>query len=111
MAFEKAESAESGAVGFALVTERPFDVVFLEVQLSGLDGFEVCSVICESVRNRTTLPVVFVADYNESNARNSMSLRGGSDFVIKPVLMSVITAKVLTFALRGRLEKIEPVMT
>ena len=108
MAFEKPESAASGAAALALAAEKPYDVIFLDVQMPGMDGFTVCSKIHETVLNRAT-PVVFVAGQSDFNVRTQMSRSGGSDFVSKPILISEITVKALTFALRGRIEKQETV--
>jgi CheY-like chemotaxis protein len=106
LVFGKPESADSGAAALALTAAKPFDVIFLDVQMPGMDGFEVCAKIRESGPNRNT-PVVFVSGQNDFNVRNLMSASGGSDFVSKPLLTAEITVKALTFALRGRLQKLE----
>ena len=106
MAFDKPAAAESGEAALALATERQFDVIFLDVRMSGMDGFTTCSKIREVALNGQT-PVVFVTGQSDFNARTQMSRSGGNDFVSKPFLKSEITVKALTFALRGRLEKIE----
>jgi CheY-like chemotaxis protein len=109
MAFEKPEAAESGEAALALAAERPFDMIFLDVQMPGMDGFTACSKLRETESHRMT-PVVFVTGHSDFNARTQMSRSGGSDFVGKPFLKSEITVKALTFALRGRLEKSEAVI-
>ena len=108
-AFKKPESAESGEAALALTLDKTFDVIFLDVQMPGLDGFEVCAKIREIGPNRTT-PVVFVTGQADFNTRAEMSRNGGDDLVGKPFLTSEITVKALTFALRGRLQqlKLEP---
>lgn len=110
MAFEKPDAAENGEAALALATGKPFDVIFLDVQMPGMDGFTVCSKIREAGCNRRT-PVVFVTGHADFNARTQMSRCGGNDFVGKPFLKSEITLKALTFALRGRLEKIATART
>ena len=104
MAFEKPEAAESGEAALALAAERPFDLIFMDVQMPGMDGFTACAKLHETLLNRTA-PVVFVTGQSDFNARTQMSRCGGSDFVGKPFLKSEITVKALTFALRGRIEK------
>ncbi len=104
MAFEKPETAESGEAALALAAARPFDLIFMDVQMPGMDGFTACAKLHETNLNRTS-PVVFVTGQSDFNARTHMSRCGGSDFVGKPFLNSEITVKALTFALRGRLEK------
>ena len=107
MAFEKPESVASGAAALASAAERRFDVIFLDVQMPGMNGFTTCAKIRETVPNRTT-PVVFVTGHSDFKVRAQSTLSGGDDLIGKPFLMAEITVKALTFALRGRLPKIEP---
>jgi len=104
MAFEKPESVDCGEAALAAATERPFDLIFLDVQMPGMDGFTVCSRIHETVQNRTT-PVVFVTGHSDLKARTQATLSGGGDLIAKPFLTAEVTVKALTFALRGRLQK------
>ncbi len=104
-AFKKPESAENGETALALALEKPFDVIFLDVVMPGMDGFEVCSRIRDTVPNRVT-PVVFVTGQSDFEARAQMGRNGGDDLMGKPFLTSEITVKALTFALRGRLQQL-----
>ena len=108
MAFEKPEAAESGEAALTLAAARPFDLIFMDVRMPGMDGFTACAKLHETILNRTS-PVVFVTGQSDFNARTEMSRCGGSDFVGKPFLKSEITVKALTFALRGRIEKLAAV--
>ncbi len=105
MAFEKPEVADSGEIALTLAGDRPYDVIFMDVQMPGMDGFEACTGIRRTALNRAT-PVVFVTGQNDFKTRARMGASGGSDFVAKPFLTSEITLKALTFALRGRLDKL-----
>ncbi len=104
MAFDQPESVDSGETALALATEKPFDAIFLDVQMPGMDGFTACLRIHETVQNRTT-PVVFVTGHSDFKARSQATVSGGSDFMGKPFLTAEITVKALTLALRGRLQK------
>ena len=104
-AFARPESAENGESALALAMEKLFDVIFLDVVMPGMDGFEVCSKIRETITNRAT-PVVFVTGHGDFQTRAQMSSTGGNDLMGKPFLTSEITVKALTFALRGRLGQI-----
>jgi CheY-like chemotaxis protein len=106
MTFKKPESVENGEAALAVAMEKPFDVIFLDVIMPGMDGFEVCSKIRETTPNRTT-PVVFVTGHSDLQTRAQMSRNGGNDLMAKPFLTSEITLKALTFALRGRLEQLK----
>lgn len=103
-AFLKPDSAESGEAALALAREKTFDVIFLDVQMPGMDGYQVCTKIHEIGLNRAT-PVVFVTSHKDFKARAESARSGGSDFVVKPFLFVEITVKALTHALRNRLQQ------
>jgi CheY-like chemotaxis protein len=87
----------------ALAAETPFDVIFLDVQMPDVDGFEVCTRIRESSANRLT-PIVFLTSHHEAAMRAKSESCGANDFITKPYLPSELTLKALAFALRGRLQ-------
>jgi DNA-binding response OmpR family regulator len=103
-AFAKPESAENGETALALTLGKPFDVIFLDVVMPDMNGFELCKKIRAAVPNRFT-PVVFVTGQSDFDARAQMSRNGGDDLMGKPFLTSELTVKALTFALRGRLRQ------
>lgn len=106
MTFEKPESVDSGEAALALASEKAYDVIFLDVQMPGMDGFTTCLRIKETVHNHTT-PVVFVTGHSEFKARSQSRVSGGSGLIAKPFLRAEMTAKALTYALRGRLQKLK----
>lgn len=104
-AFIKPASVENGEAALALTAQKTFDVIFLDVLMPGMDGYQVCAKIHEAELNRTT-PVIFVTSFKDFKARTASARSGGSDFVVKPFLFVEITVKALTFALRHRLQKL-----
>ncbi len=106
MAFDKPDSADHGEAALALAQQNRYEVIFLDVQMPGMDGFELCSKIHETPVNSTT-PVVFVTSQSDLQTRAQGALSGGSDFITKPFLLSEITVKALTLALRARLQKLQ----
>ena len=101
-AFHRPASAENGAAALDLAVEKTFDVIFLDVVMPGMDGFETCAKIRGTIANRST-PVIFVTGKNDDETRAAMNRSGGNDLLGKPFLTSEITVKALTFALRRRL--------
>jgi two-component system sensor histidine kinase BarA len=92
------ELAEHGEAALALATLKAYDVIFLDVQMPRMDGFEVCTRIHDTLPNRTT-PVVFVTCHSDFDARAQSTLSGGNDLIGKPFLTFEITVKALTLAL------------
>ena len=100
--FSKPQCAPDGESALALAAETPFDVIFLDVQMPDLDGFEVCNRIRENSVNRHT-PVIFITGHDTTTLRAQSGACGGNDVLIKPCLASELNLKALSFALRGRL--------
>jgi CheY-like chemotaxis protein len=101
-AFSRPDLAPDGHAALALAAQHPYDVIFLDVEMPGMDGFELCSKIRETVPNRTT-PVIFVTCHTDFDSRAQSILVGGNDFIAKPFLTFEITVKALTAALGSRL--------
>src|SRR6185369_2749402 len=104
LTFPKPDIADCGDAALTLATEKEFDVVFMDVQMPGMDGFTACTKIRETETNRFT-PVVFVTAHGDVETRARATLSGGSDLVGKPILTAEIGVKALTFTLRGRIQK------
>jgi CheY-like chemotaxis protein len=107
LAFTRPYSASDGEAALALAAETKFDVIFLDVEMPGMDGFTVCPAIHATLANRHT-PVVFVTGHSDLASRKLSVQCGGSDFITKPFLCSELTLKALTFAIRGRLHRTAP---
>jgi len=81
-----------------------FDLIFLDVEMPGQDGFELCTKIREMDTNRTT-PVVFVTSHSDFASRAQSALSGGNDFIAKPFLSIELAVKALTWLFK---EKAQP---
>jgi DNA-binding response OmpR family regulator len=98
--------AETGEQAVALAAEKFYDVIFMDIQMPGIDGMEACTQIHKGQKNKTT-PVVFVTVRSDFHTRAQSSLAGGTDLLAKPFLMFEITVKALMFSMRKRLELAE----
>lgn len=81
-----------------------FDVILLDVEMPGMDGYELCSRIHKTEVNKDT-PVVFVTRHADFEARAKSTLAGGDDLIAKPFLIFEITVKTLTLLLQVRLRR------
>ena len=98
--------ASDGEAGLALAQEQAYDVIFLDVEMPGLDGFEVCTQIHQTALNRAT-PVVFVTGQSDFEARVQSTLSGGCDLIAKPFLTFELAVKALTLTMQNRLRQSE----
>ncbi|HWN96309.1 MAG TPA: response regulator [Methylomirabilota bacterium] len=102
-AFLKATAVEDGEAALAKAHLAKFDLVFLDINMPGMDGFQLCDKLRQSGKNKTT-PIIFVTSTADFQMRAQTTLRGGSDLIAKPFMFIELTVKALTFALRHRIE-------
>lgn len=101
----RAASVEDPQAALNLATEKAFDLIFLDVQMPGIDGFELCTKIRGLEKHKNT-PVIFVTNLNDFKSRARSSLSGGNDFIAKPFMFIELSAKALTYLMRGRLAQV-----
>ena len=89
-----------------LIAETKFDLIFLDVDMPGMNGFELCTKLRASQLNRTT-PVVFVTNLNDFENRANSTMSGGNDFIAKPFMFIELAVKALIHVLRGRKEPVK----
>ena len=100
-AFSEPDLATDGFGALIQTARQVYDVIFLDVQMPGMDGFELCRLVHDSELNRVT-PVVFVTSQSDFDARAKSTLIGGNDLLAKPFLIFEVAVKALTLALEGR---------
>jgi DNA-binding response OmpR family regulator len=89
-----------------LLTETHFDLVFLDVDMPGMTGFELCTKLRAMPQYKKT-PVVFVTALSDFDSRTSSMMAGGNDFIAKPFLFIELTVKALIHVLRARLQPVQ----
>lgn len=105
-AFLKTIAVEDAEAALARVRNSKFDLVFLDVNMPGTDGFQLCDRLRETGSNRAT-PVIFVTATADFQVRAQSMLRGASDLIAKPFMFIELTVKALTFALKHRVENLK----
>ncbi len=105
-ALEKAgltpDVAVDGEKAVELSVATSYDVIFMDIQMPGIDGLAATGQIRETKKNEDT-PVIFVTVRSDFQTRAESSRIGGTDLIAKPFLQFEITVKALTFAIRKRL--------
>jgi cyclic di-GMP phosphodiesterase len=86
-------SAEDGSSALAAIEAEPPDLVLLDVQMPGMDGYEVCRRIKARPRGRL-LPVVMLTALDHRNDRVLALESGADDFMTKPVDRVELVARV-----------------
>jgi len=98
----KSVNVEDPQQALQLLEENEFDLVFLDVDMPGMTGFELCAKLRALPQHRKT-PVVFVTSLNDFDSRTSSTMAGGNDFIGKPFLFIELTVKALIHVMRNKL--------
>ena len=99
----RSTGVESPMEALKLLSEKPFDLVFLDVDMPEMNGFELCSKLRQMPHHKKT-PVLFVTALSDFDSRTNSTMAGGNDFIAKPFLFIELTVKALIHVLRGKLQ-------
>src|SRR5437588_7221890 len=92
----QAKSLDDPLAAQSLLEREHFDLIFLDVEMPGQSGLELCVKIRGMEPNRTT-PIVFVTSHSDFGSRAQSTLSGGNDFIAKPFLLVELALKTLTW--------------
>ena len=101
--FHEPHLAEGGKQALDLAAKNSYDVIFLDIEMPGMDGFELCEKIRALELNKKT-PIVFVTSHDNLESRTKIVKKGAQDLIGKPYLPTEITIKALQLSLYGRLK-------
>lgn len=76
------QTASSGREGLAKLSERPFDIVFLDLVMPGIDGQSIMALIR---RKYPHLSVVIISVQDDENVINEMMALGAKAYLVKPL--------------------------
>ena len=88
--------ADSGEAALQLLLDEDFAVILLDVQLPGIDGFEVAELIKQRERTRH-VPLIFLTAAPETASEARGYSVGAVDFVSKPFDPTYLRSKVAAF--------------
>ncbi|MER2491809.1 two-component system response regulator [Catenovulum sediminis] len=86
-------AASSGIEAIRLAHHYKPDLILLDIEMPGMDGFEVCSQLKKSVETKDCI-VIFVTGHTEPVFEERCLLAGAVDFIPKPIHSSVCAARV-----------------
>ncbi|TLV03244.1 hybrid sensor histidine kinase/response regulator [Dyadobacter luticola] len=91
------DSAESGEEALKKILKTTYSVIIMDVQMPGMDGFEVAEAIAGFNKAKDT-PIIFLSAVNtEKRFITKGYSSGGIDYLTKPVDPDILLLKVKTF--------------
>ncbi len=99
-------TAADGPKTLAILAEKQFDLVLLDVMMPGMSGLEVLETIRQT-RSPTDLPVIMATAKDESEDIVKALGLGANDYVTKPLDFAVVAARIQTqLTLKRSIEQI-----
>jgi diguanylate cyclase (GGDEF)-like protein len=87
--------AADGLEAVAMVRDRRPDLVLLDAEMPGMDGFAACETI-KSDPAFADLPIIFVTAHRDVEVETAALELGAVDFITKPVSPPIVKARVKT---------------
>jgi two-component system, sensor histidine kinase and response regulator len=101
------EFAISGTAATDWLTNRHFDLILLDINMPGMDGFEVCTWI-RARPELDNIPIIFLSADNDRESILKGFQMGAQDYIIKPFDSRELIVRVRThLTLKRSLEKLE----
>jgi len=97
------EVAHNGLDGQHLAQEETFDLIILDVQLPGIDGWQLLQII----RRKQQTPVLFLTARDAVEDRVKGLELGADDYLVKPFSYAELLARVRTLLRRGPPREVE----
>jgi signal transduction histidine kinase/CheY-like chemotaxis protein len=93
----RTDSAESGEEALKKVLSTDYSVIIMDVQMPGMDGFEVAEAM-SGFSKAKDIPIIFLSAVNKEKKFITKGYSsGGIDYLTKPVDTDILLLKVRTF--------------
>ena len=87
--------AADGSLALKSVAAKAPDLILLDVNMPGMDGYEVCRRFKAEERSRR-IPIIFISAYSETEQKIKGFDAGGVDYITKPFQPEEVLARVRT---------------
>lgn len=89
-------TAEDGNVALEMVERHHIDLILLDIQMPGINGFEVCKKIIAERDKARTIPIIFVSAFEAIQNEEQALQEGAVDFIEKPIVPALLLARIKT---------------
>jgi DNA-binding response OmpR family regulator len=105
MAGLRCETSESPTAALEKLEGKACDLIFLDVGLPEMNGFDLCQRI-RTLEDHQKSPIVFLTGMATFQNKAQASLSGGNDFIGKPFNLPELGVKALMWLFRGQMAMI-----
>ncbi len=98
------EIAETGADALEKINHAHYDLVLLDQMMPGMTGLDLLRLL-RATYSPSQLPVIMVSAIDDSSAIVSALGQGANDYVVKPVDLPVMDARIQTQLLRSHADR------
>ena len=94
------DAASDGPSGLTLATENEYDAIILDINMPGMNGFELCKELREGAHIST--PIMMLTSRADIADRITGLDHGADDYVPKPFAVEELEARLRAMTRRGR---------
>jgi len=91
----KVRPVPSGELALKVAEKEKPDLIFLDIMMPEMDGFEVCRRLKED-KNLSDVPIIFISALNDTQDVVKALEAGGADFITKPFQAEEVRARAAT---------------
>ena len=99
----KVRPAINGQMALMTARATPLDLILLDINMPGMNGYEVCEHLKADEQTRDT-PIIFISALDEIEDKVKAFTVGGVDYVTKPFQVEEVLARVETHLALRRLQ-------
>lgn len=89
----KVRKALNGEMAIASCTAQPPDLILLDINMPGMNGYQVCDALKSSPMT-AQIPIIFLSALDEANHKLQAFKSGGLDYITKPFQVEEVLARV-----------------
>jgi DNA-binding response OmpR family regulator len=94
------DCAQDGLSGLHLAATNDYDLIVLDVMLSGIDGYQVCQRLRRDAGSET--PIIMLTARDALSDRLEGLNAGADDYLVKPFALSELVARIEAILRRSR---------
>lgn len=101
--------AADGEIAHQLLATQKFDLILLDLNLPGMDGLSLCQRYRNEMRGKS--PVIVLTAQDDVDVKISVLDIGADDYIVKPVTLRELDARIRALIRRAGGETDGPVLT